>query len=157
MKIIKKLGWFLIIALLVAQFFSPDKNEGDVTAITAFTNETNPPENVHLILKTTCFDCHSNVTRYPWYNKITPVNYWIADHIDQGKEVLNFSNWNSYSLKRKEHKMEEVYEEVEKKHMPLESYTWMHSEAKLTDDQIKEVVDWAKQIQAEYKSQLNKE
>lgn len=156
MKILKKLGWFLVLALVVAQIFRPEKNDGDLATITLFTNETNPPDNVYEILKTTCFDCHSNVTKYPWYNKITPVNYWIADHIDDGKEELNFSEWKAYSLKRKEHKMKEVYEEVEKRHMPLESYTWMHSEATLTDEQIKAVVDWAKQVQTDYKSQLNK-
>ena len=154
MKILKKLGWFLLVVLLVAQFFSPDKNEGNLESLTTFIAETSPPDNVHIILKTTCFDCHSDVTRYPWYNKITPVNYWIADHVRHGKEELNFSEWKSYSLKRKEHKMEEVYEEVEEKHMPLESYTWMHTEAKLTDDQIKEVVDWAKKVQSDYKLQL---
>lgn len=155
MKILKKLAWFLLIALLVAQFFGPDKNDGDITAITSFTNETKPPENVHKILKTTCFDCHSNVTRYPWYNKITPINYWMADHIRHGKEELNFSEWSSYSLKRKEHKMEEVHEEVEKKKMPLESYTWTHYDARLSEEQIEAIVNWAKSVQSEYKSQLN--
>lgn len=157
MKILKKIGWFLVVALVIAQFFRPEKNEGDLTSITTFINETNPPDDVHEILKSTCFDCHSNVTRYPWYNKITPVNYWIADHVRHGKGELNFSNWDAYSLKKKEHKIEETYEEVEKKHMPLESYTWMHSEAKLTDEQIKLVVDWAKQVQTDYKNQLNKQ
>ncbi len=155
MKILKKIGWFLLVALLIAQFFSPEKNNGDLTSITAFVQETNPPDNVHEILKTTCFDCHSNFTRYPWYNNITPVNYWMADHVRHGKGEVNFSEWSTYSLKKKEHKMEEVYEEVEEKHMPLESYTWMHSDAKLTDEQIKAVVDWAKSVQSDFKSQLN--
>lgn len=154
MKILKKIGWFLLLALLIAQFFRPEKNEGDLATITPFVEETNPPEDVHNILKNTCYDCHSNVTKYPWYNKITPINYWMADHVNHGKEELNFSDWSTYSLKKKEHKMEEVYEEVEEKHMPLDSYTWIHSEAKLTDEQIKAVVDWAKQVQANYKSQL---
>ncbi|MDJ0645299.1 MAG: heme-binding domain-containing protein [Flavobacteriaceae bacterium] len=155
MKILKKIGWFLLVALLIAQFFSPEKNNGDLTSITAFVQETNPPDNVHEILKTTCFDCHSNFTRYPWYNNITPVNYWMADHVRHGKGEVNFSEWSTYSLKKKEHKMEEVYEEVEEKHMPLESYTWIHSDAKLTDEQIKAVVDWAKSVQSDFKSQLN--
>ena len=157
MKILKRLGWFLLIALLIAQFFGPEKNDGDLATLAAFTNETNPPENVKTVLKNTCYDCHSNVTRYPWYNKITPVNYWIDDHVRHGKGDLNFSDWASYSVKKKEHKMEELYEEVEEKHMPLESYTWMHSDAKLSDEEISAVVTWAKQVQSDYKSQLNKE
>jgi len=100
------------------------------------------------------FDCHSNTTNYPWYFNVTPVNYWIADHIEEGKSELNFSKWASYSLKRKEHKMDEVWEEVKKKKMPLDSYTWTHSEANLSQDEIDLVVSWAQKVQADYKSQL---
>lgn len=154
MKIIKKILVFLLVVFLVMQFFGPEKNEGELSSLDPFLTETNPPENVKTILKETCFDCHSNVTRYPWYNSITPVNYWLAGHIDHGKEELNFSKWAAYSLKRKEHKMEEVWEEVKKKKMPLPSYTWTHANANLTQDQIDAVVAWAKQIQADYKSQM---
>lgn len=155
MKILKKILLFLLIIFLIAQFFSPDKNEGELSSLDSFLNETQPTENVHIILKQACFDCHSNVTKYPWYSAITPVNYWIADHIDHGKKELNFSNWATYSVKRKEHKFEEIWEEVEKKHMPLDSYTWIHSEAKLSSDQIELVVSWAKQVQANYKKELD--
>lgn len=155
MKILKKILLFLLIIFLAAQFFRPDKNEGELRSLDFFVKETKPTENVHKILKQACFDCHSNVTKYPWYSSITPLNYWIADHIEHGKEELNFSNWKTYSVKRKEHKFEEIWEEVEKKHMPLDSYTWMHSEAKLSSDQIELVINWAKQVQASYKKELD--
>ncbi|APG65370.1 cytochrome C [Tenacibaculum todarodis] len=154
MKIIKKIALVLLIILLISQFFGPEKNEGDVNAVSVFIAETNPPENVQKILKESCFDCHSNTTSYPWYNKITPVNYWLANHVKDGKKHLNFSEWNSYSLKRKEHKMKEVWEEVEKKKMPLDSYTWTHAEANLTPTQIEAVVVWGKKVQADYQQQL---
>ncbi|MCI2228750.1 heme-binding domain-containing protein [Polaribacter sp. MSW13] len=155
MKILKKIGWALLLVLVVAQFFGPEKNEGEITSLDAFIAETNPPENVLNILKESCFDCHSNVTRYPWYSNITPVNYWMDDHVKVGKKKLNFSKWPEYSLKRKEHKMEELYEEVEEKNMPLESYTYTHSEANLTLDQIAVIVDWGKKTQENYKQQMN--
>ncbi|MBL4605517.1 MAG: heme-binding domain-containing protein [Flavobacteriaceae bacterium] len=154
MKIVKKIGVFLLVVLLVMQFFGPDKNEGEASSLEAFITETNPPENVKMIFKENCFDCHSNVTKYPWYFSITPVNYWMAEHIEDGKDELNFSKWAEYSLKRKEHKFEEVWEEVAKKKMPLDSYTWTHSEASLSQEQIDLVVNWAKQIQEGYKNQL---
>lgn len=150
MKILKKIGWFLVIVFVIAQFFGPEKNEGDIASLSTFVNETNPPEEVHVILKETCFDCHSNKTKYPWYSGITPLNYWMADHVKEGKKELNFSKWGEYSLRRKEHKMEELYEEVEKKNMPLNPYTWTHADANLTDEQIKKIVDWAKAEQARY-------
>lgn len=155
MKIIKKILLFLLVVFVIAQFFGPEKNDGEISSIEAFLTETNPPENVKIILKETCYDCHSNKTRYPWYFNITPVNYWMADHIRHGKGELNFSKWAEYSLKRKEHKMEEVWEEVEKKKMPLESYTWTHSDAELSQEEIEALVNWGKQVQSSYKQQLN--
>ncbi|WP_298550993.1 heme-binding domain-containing protein [uncultured Algibacter sp.] len=150
MKIIKKLLLLLLIVFVIAQFFRPDKNEGDLTSINAFMDETNPPENVKIILKETCFDCHSDITRYPWYNNITPVNYWLASHVKDGKKHFNMSNWEGNSIKRKDHKFEELIEIVENKEMPLNSYAWTHSEAKLNDKQIKAVIDWAKLVRLKY-------
>lgn len=155
MKIIKKILVFLLIVFVIAQFFGPEKNQGEVSSLETFISETNPPDNVKQIMKESCFDCHSDRTRYPWYFNVTPLNYWIADHINHGKGEVNFSEWANYSLKKKEHKMEELWEEVKKKEMPLDSYTWTHSEANLTDDQIKAVVDWAKTVQDDYKTQMN--
>ncbi|WP_072401827.1 heme-binding domain-containing protein [Flaviramulus basaltis] len=150
MKIIKRILWALLIVFIVAQFFGPEKNEGELASIQPFLAETNPPEDVKIILEETCYDCHSDHTRYPWYNKITPVNYWLAEHVEDGKKHFNLSNWEGSSVKRKDHKFDELIEMVEDKEMPLESYTWTHSEAKLSDAQIKSVIDWAKQVRIKY-------
>lgn len=154
MKILKKIAIVLLVALAIAQFFGPEKNEGNIASVDAFFAETNPSENVRKIVSESCFDCHSNSTKYPWYNNITPVNYWLNDHVKDGKKHLNFSDWNAYSLKKKAHKMNELYEEVEKGEMPLDSYTWTHSEANLTPKQVAEIVAWSKSVHAEYKLQL---
>ncbi|MDP5105296.1 MAG: heme-binding domain-containing protein [Polaribacter sp.] len=155
MKIVKNIALILLAVFVIAQFFSPEKNEGDIASVDAFLAETNPPENVKKILVESCYDCHSNVTKYPWYNTITPVNFWLADHVKDGKKHLNFSDWSAYSLKKKEHKMDELYEEVEKGEMPLDSYTWTHTEANLSPEQIEELVAWGKSVQAKYQQQLN--
>tara|TARA_R110002126_G_scaffold291479_3_gene453069 strand:+ start:420 stop:893 length:474 start_codon:yes stop_codon:yes gene_type:complete len=155
MKILKKIGLVLLLILVVAQFFGPEKNDGSLDTVNAFIAETNPPENVLQIMKTSCFDCHSSKTNYPWYSAITPVNYWLDSHVKDGKKHLDFSKWSSYSLKKKEHKMDELYEEVEKGEMPLNSYTWTHDEANLTPEQIDEIVGWGKKVQADYKQQMS--
>ena len=155
MKILKKISLLILIILLISQFFGPDKNEGNLQSVDSFISETHPPENVYKILKESCFDCHSNVTNYPWYNNITPVNFWLNEHVKDGKKHLNFSKWDSYSLKKKEHKMDELHEEVAKKKMPLDSYTWTHSEANLTQTQINEVVTWGKSVKENYKQQMS--
>ncbi|MBT8260614.1 MAG: heme-binding domain-containing protein [Bacteroidia bacterium] len=153
MKFLKKVLFVLFIVFVIAQFFRPEKNQGDLATLDTFLNETNPPEDLHLILKTACFDCHSDYTRYPWYNSITPLNYWLADHIDHGKGELNFSNWAEYSLKHKDHKLEEVMDLVKKKEMPLESYTWTHKDAILSDEQIENVMAWTKESKTKLQEQ----
>ncbi|WP_439152464.1 heme-binding domain-containing protein [Winogradskyella sp.] len=149
-KLLKKLGLAILIVFILAHFFGPVKNDGDIASVEAFLVDTNPPEDVKLILKSTCFDCHSDHTKYPWYNTITPVNYWLADHIRHGKGDFNVSKWNDYSDKKKDHKLEELAEEVEEGHMPLPSYTWTHSEAKLTKEQIASIEAWVKTARLKY-------
>ena len=147
---IKKIGIGLLILLAVSQLFGPKKNEGKMESMNAFYAETNPPAEVKQILEVACNDCHSDVTRYPWYNNITPVNYWLASHVNDGKKHFNISNWEGNSVKRKDHKFEELIEMVEEKEMPLKSYTWTHTEANLTENQIKAVIDWAKLVRVKY-------
>jgi len=155
MEITKKIAIVLLLVLIVIQFYRPIKNtaQGDHTAI--FITETNPPEDVKLILKSTCYDCHSNNTRYPWYNNVAPVSYWLADHVKHGKGELNFSAWGSYSPKKKSHKLEEVVAVIEEVEMPLKEFTWTHAEAKLTDAQKQTLIKWAKQSRVLY--QLNQQ
>ncbi|WP_179339571.1 heme-binding domain-containing protein [Winogradskyella ludwigii] len=150
MKIIKNVGLILLVVLVVAQFFGPDKNDGDSTSVDVFYADTNPSEDVKLILNNACNDCHSDSTRYPWYNNVTPVNYWLAEHVADGKKHFNISKWNDYSDKKKDHKLDELIEMVEEKEMPLDSYTWVHGDAKLSQDQIDAVVSWAKTVRLKY-------
>jgi len=157
MKILKKVFMLLLITFIIGQFFGPEKNEGRLLSVNAFLDETNPPEQVKLILEKTCYDCHSNATQYPWYNNITPINYWMAHHVNEGKEELNFSNWVGNSVKRKDHKFEELIEMLEEKEMPLKSYTLMHDEAKLSDTEIQAVVDWARLVRITYAMELKPE
>ena len=151
MKWIKR---FLILALLVfigMQFIRPGKNvDKGYESVQPFLAETKPIASVATVLEETCFDCHSNHTRYPWYAEVAPVSYWLADHIRHGKGELNFSKWSSYSVKKKDHKLDELIEMVENKWMPLESYAKMHEGARLTDDQIKAVVTWAQAARLQY-------
>ena len=150
MKIIKKIALILLIALVGIQFIRPDKNLSDDPYTTVFREETNPPDEVMLILKSSCYDCHSDHTKYPWYNNIAPVSFWMADHIEHGKEHLNFSQWEMYDRKKKDHKLEEVVETMESEEMPLTEYTWTHKEARLTTDQRQSVIQWAEKTRLLY-------
>lgn len=146
----KKIIAGLVVVFVVAQFFQPNKNQDNMESIEHFLAETQAPKNVKTILKQACFDCHSSSTNYPWYNSITPVNYWLNSHIKEGQKHFNVSKWASYSVKKKDHKLEELIEELEADEMPLASYTWTHQEAQLTDDQVQSLVDWARTARSNY-------
>lgn len=150
MKIGKKIAWLLLIAFVVMQFIRPEQNEYSGEHLAGFLTETNPPDEVRAILESSCYDCHSNHTEYPWYNTIAPVSYWLADHIEHGKGHLNFSAWDTYDTKKKDHKLEEVIETVESGEMPLREYTWTHGEARLSQAQRQALTEWARRTRALY-------
>lgn len=95
------------------------------------------------ILKFSCFDCHSNHTRYPWYAEINPIGWWLNYHVNEGKLELNFSEFIPYPVKKKNKKLEEIGEQVKDHQMPLSSYTLLHKNASLNEAQIKALVLWS--------------
>ena len=143
MTLKKKILVAPMLLFVIAQFFSPKKNQSGLYAINKFLVETKAPMEVQKILTQACFDCHSDQTTYPWYNSITPVNYWLNSHVNGGKSHLDVSKWSTYSVKRKAHKLEELIEEVGEGEMPLASYKWTHASADLTNDQIEALIHWA--------------
>lgn len=146
----KKILTVIIVILIAVQLVRPEKNQSgeqknDITTLYTL------PDDVHALLKAACYDCHSNYTHYPWYSKIQPVAWWLQNHINDGKRHLNFSEFATYSLKKQAHKMEEVAEQVEKGEMPLNSYTWIHKEARLSATQRSILIRWANALQQQIK------
>jgi hypothetical protein len=82
-----------------------------------------------------CFDCHSNETSWPWYAHVAPASWLVQDHVDEGRQVLNFSEWN-----RAQDEADEAAEEVEEGEMPPRSYLWLHPEARLSDAERQQLV-----------------
>jgi hypothetical protein len=142
MKVLRIVAIVALIALIVIQFFPKDLNRSETVLASDFIASYNPPKEVEGILRASCYNCHSNNTAYPWYNKIQPVNWYLQDHIDEAKSELNFSEFGDYSKKRKVHKLEELVKEVKNDKMPLESYTFIHRDAKLSDQDKKALMDW---------------
>ena len=147
-RILKITGLVLLVVLVIMQFIRPDKNESGYESIATFENETKPSEEIKMILKNNCYDCHSNQTSYPWYAEVAPISYWLDHHIEEGKEHFNISEWETYTNKKKDHKLEEFIEEVEEGHMPLSSYTWIHGN--LDQDQKEKLIHWVKELRNQY-------
>ncbi|MDG1477013.1 MAG: heme-binding domain-containing protein [Vicingaceae bacterium] len=142
----KKIGFGIILLLVGIQLIRTNDAVTAYEASEDFIVQSGAPEDIQNILKTSCYDCHSNFTNIPWYGEIAPVSWYINDHINEGREELNFSVWGTYPLKKKKHKLEECWEEIEKGKMPLEDYLNMHTEAKLSEEDQNKLIEWLKSI-----------
>ena len=141
--IAKKVLLGLLALLVIIQFIRPEKNIN--TAVTALDmNVMYPiPDSVAQVLQKACYDCHSDNTRYPWYNNIQPVAWWLNNHITDGKKELNFSEYGKRTLPKQAKKLKKIAKEIQEGDMPLSSYTLIHKDAVLTDAEKKMLIDWA--------------
>ena len=153
---LKKILYFLLIVLIIIQFFHPEKNiESNASSISNDISKVFPvPNNVQKILQNSCYDCHSNNTQYPWYAEIQPVAWWLNNHIEEGKKEINFNEFASYRPRRQYKKLEEIIEQITNNKMPLSSYTLIHREAVLNKEQKLALSVWAEvlidQMKAKY-------
>src|SRR6187431_944119 len=141
-KFLKYFFLILLFLFIAAQFFPrPAKNKG--TSTNSISSVHYVPNEVKAILETSCYDCHSNNTSYPWYNNLQPVASWMGNHIKDGKKELNFSEYGSYSIRKRFKKMEEIRDQVKEEEMPLKSYTLIHRDAILDSEKKKIIENWA--------------
>lgn len=140
----KKILLGILAILFIAQFFRIDKTNPPANLDQDFLNLNNAPTEIALIFKDACYDCHSNETEYPWYTNITPVNFWIKGHINGARDNVNYSEWGSFTENKQAHKMEESIEVLEDGRMPAKSFVLMHPEAKLSDQQKADLINWLK-------------
>jgi len=135
----------LVILVVIMQAFRPEKNlSGDTTKDVSTLHPV--PTNVQAILNRACADCHSNKTRYPWYAEIQPINWWLSDHVNDGKRHFNLNNFGNWRIAMQHHKLEELIEQVKEGEMPLSSYTLIHRDAILSDNDKTVLINWAEGI-----------
>jgi len=153
-KIFKTIFLLLLAAFIVIQFFRPAKNiaSGPEAYAKDISTVHAVPADVQQILKKACNDCHSNNTEYPRYNNIQPVAWWLANHIKEGKNELNFSEFASYSLRRQYGKLDKLNNEVKEGGMPLSSYTIIHRSAKLNDTEKLAIANWTTSLRDSMKA-----
>lgn len=152
-KIFKRIAAGLLATLVVIQFFHPAKNISTATSANDIERLYPLSDSVHNVLQRACYDCHSNNTKYPWYFNIQPVAWWMAHHVEDGKEELNFSEFGKYTLAKRAKKLKKSAREVEEGEMPLDSYTWIHKEAVLSASEKQMIIAWAKQLSQQISEQ----
>lgn len=141
-KVMKFLLMIVIVALIVVQFVPVDHSNpptDDGMRIAA-------PAPVMAILERACFDCHSHETVWPWYSRIAPASWLLEHDVLEGRDHMNLSEWGAWSDDRRAHKAEEMVEEIEDGEMPPWFYTPLHSEAKVSPEDLKVLEAWAKSL-----------
>ena len=139
---VKKILLGLLVLLLAIQFIRQPKNLGPAAGPDDLIVRTAPDPEIRRLLENSCYDCHSNRTRYPWYAEVQPVGWWLASHVNEAKGKLNFSTFGQYTPKRAAHKLEQSADEITEGGMPLSSYKLAHPAARLTPAQQKLLANW---------------
>ncbi|MGW8314137.1 MAG: heme-binding domain-containing protein [Bacteroidales bacterium] len=146
MKWLKGIAIIAIVALVGIQFIPISRNMSKDVPSTDFILTFQPTENVANILKTSCYDCHSNNTDYPWYSHIQPVGLLLENDISDGKENLNLSEFGTYSARKQISKLTMMMNQIEDKKMPLPAYTFMHHNAKLSMEDKKAITGFLESL-----------
>lgn len=146
MKLIKKILLALLIILIIIQFIQPARNTSGQILPTDITKIYAVPDSVQHVLKIACYDCHSNNTTYPWYSKIQPGAWFMANHIENGKADLNFSEFGTYSKRKQEHTLRLIASQITDDEMPVSSYKFIHKNARLSPPQKQLIIQWVQTL-----------
>jgi hypothetical protein len=125
------------VAFLAAQLISPARANPPVETEVPASGE------VKAVLRESCYDCHSNETRWPWYSRIAPVSWLVAQDVNEGREYVNYSAWNQLAPEKRAEMIQESWEHVEEGDMPPWTYRLFHPRASLSDSELATLRAWA--------------
>lgn len=137
----------LVTALLFvgAQAYRPDRTNPPVDESKTMRANTRMTPEVEAILERSCKDCHSSETVWPWYSNVAPASWFLQRHVEEGRRELSFSEWATYSKRKRERKLYEICREVESGEMPLKSYLPLHPSARLSEEDKRVLCEWTRQ------------
>ncbi len=146
MKTFSKIIYWGLIVFALIQFIPVDRTNKPVDKKVNFVDVFQTPKNIQEILKTSCYDCHSNETVYPDYAYVAPVSWSIKHHVNEGREHLNFSEWGNFNQDLKRNMLENAIGDLKESRMPIPGYVAQHPEANLSSAQKKVLVDYFEEI-----------
>lgn len=132
----------LLVIAVVIQFIRPDMSPVPIDPKLTIEAVTPVPPHVDALLHNSCYDCHSNESRWPWYSQISPLSWWLKSHVNDARDKLNFSEFAKLPKKEQLKKLGDACDEVKKGDMPLKVYVPMHPAAKLSDAGRSELCTW---------------
>lgn len=146
MNLKNKIGILIVVIVVLLQFFPVQKPEVIVENPNDFILNTSVPKDISTKLKAACYDCHSNESKIPWYGKVAPSKWLVFKHINEGRNELNFSNWNTFNTDDKAEILDDISTVLMDGEMPLKNYTLLHSEAKLTEEEKETIINWTDEL-----------
>ncbi len=142
----KKLKWIfgaLVVVFALLQLTNPARTNPPILPGHDVSATNAPPPQIAALLHAACYDCHSYETKWLWYSRVAPVSWLIASDVNGGRKHMNFSDWPYDHPDTLVRRWENISEKLDYKEMPPAKYTLMHPAARLTDDQRKELIQWA--------------
>lgn len=136
-RIFKIFFILVFLALIGIQFIEVERTNPPVIG------DLQAPGQVKELLKKSCYDCHSNETKWPWYSYVAPISWLVLNDVKDGRKHLNFSEWEKLSLRKKADAKKEIWNEVSEDKMPMTIYTYTHPGAKLDITQKNIIKQWA--------------
>jgi hypothetical protein len=146
MKLLRIFLVVLLIAFIALQFVPNKMPKNEAAGKDDLITSGVMPSTISSILRTSCYDCHSSQTYYPWYSKVAPASWLLAKDIREGRDDLNFSEWGSLSKRRQIGNLRKIKEEVTKGDMPLKKYLLIHRDAKLSPEKKAALVSWTEDM-----------
>ncbi len=142
LRILKITAIVLLVIFAGIQVVRPARTNPPVDESQTIFSRTQITPQVADIFERSCRDCHSNKTVWPWYTQVAPISWWLSDHVNSGRGLLNLSEWAKLDRDRQDRKLRQICDEVRDGAMPLSSYTPMHPKAKLSEPDKKILCDW---------------
>lgn len=145
MRVLRVLKWLVIVVAVLffaIQLKRPERTNPPVDEAQTIYVQTQMTPQAQTLLDRSCKDCHSNKTVWPWYTNISPVSWFIADHVEEGRRNLNLSEWARYDKNGQGKKLQQMCDEVTDGAMPLSTYTPLHPGSKLSPEDVKTLCAW---------------
>ncbi|MCX8534437.1 heme-binding domain-containing protein [Chryseobacterium luquanense] len=146
MQKFKKIVFWCLVGFAIIQFIPIDKVNQPVDKTKNFIDVKNTPKEVVDLIKNACYDCHSNETVYPKYAYIAPFSWSVKSHVNDGRQHLNFSIWETYNKDLKQSMLKNSIQTIENKVMPMPAYIIYHDEANLTTNDRKVLTKYFEEI-----------
>jgi len=127
----------IVVLIIAIQLWPVERTNPPVSA------DLQAPPEVKAVIRTACYNCHSNETQWPWYGYVAPVSWVIASDVMEAREDLNFSEWGSIPVGDRPAAAKHIWKMANEGKMPLPMYRLMHPEARLTEDQKKILQNWS--------------